>query len=277
MRESRWIVTLEDDANSYKEVRMMKKLVLSTALILIAGLCFAQDDEIVETVQKKAGTTVGLEVTLGFPIHQVHSPSPHDAFGSDTSSTNEDVTTTTATAIGMALLVDFGKRVGLALDMDFSVGSENFTSSGIDSSSNLSSSQSLFGANVLFGPVIFLHKSNSLTVPLAIGVSAYYRSFNQWTPLFEGNGTWVKTSDIQVGPGFYLGVNYHFNEIIYIFTRVNVAIDIYRLHKEIKKASSSDHNEVSFGWGVKPTLGAGITFSKKNKAAPTSYSRALNR
>ena len=236
----------------------MKKLVLLMALILAAGLCFAQDDGEEAAAQPKP-ETFDLEITIGVPIHWTNSPTPHNFI---TTQYDEDKTVTANTAIGVALLFNFGRKIGFTLDFDFFFGSDVMGHSPTDSYSN-----TLFGVNALLGPVIYLYNGNFLRIPLALGVHVYYWSSDAWVNdnwLIGTPGAWHKTRDLQLGPGFYLGIQFHFNDHIYIFSRTNVALDLFRWHQLVLSDGSGvgKESEVEFaiGWQVKPTIGIGVKF-----------------
>ena len=221
----------------------MKKLVLLAALILIAGFCFAQDDAAAEDKPER----LDLEVTIGFPIHWTNSPTPH--VGS-----NVDKTVTADTSIGLSLIFNFSKKFGFTVDTDFFFGGQLMGISSTDSGYN-----SLFGANLLLGPVIYLYNGSFLRIPLALGVHMYYWSSDFWLPMGGAAGAWYKTRDLQFGPGAYLGIQFHFNDSLYIFSRTNVAIDVARWHQE-KGVNSDSEFEIAFSWIVKPAIGIGVKF-----------------
>ena len=233
----------------------MKKLVLLLALVLIAGLCFAQYDDEEEVAQPKRDK-VNLEVSIGVPVHWTTSPAPHKFFDDDP---DMDRTVTTSTSIGFALNLNFGQKVGLALDFDVFVGSDVMGHTGTDSYSS-----SLFGMNLLLGPVIYLYNGSFLRVPLAIGPHMYYWSSSNWTQYGTPGamGDWMKTKDLQFGLGLYLGIQFHFNNNLYMFSRTNVAIDFLRFHSVIAEEGDLDksHFKPEFGWMVKPALGVGVKF-----------------
>ena len=235
----------------------MKKLVLLlVAFILVAGFCFAQEEE--ETAPAKP-EKLDLEITIGVPIHWTNSLAPHKFYGT---AVDEDKTVTANTAIGIALLFNVNKKLGFTFDFDFFVGADVMGHTDTDSYSN-----TLFGANALLGPVIYLYNGSFLRIPLAIGLHAYYWSSDHWDGTMAGINTgnvWVKTTDLQLGLGISLGIQFHFNDSLYIFSRTNAAIDVFRLHKvsgndgtdEIKES----HAKMEIGWLVKPTIGVGVKF-----------------
>jgi len=246
----------------------MKKLfVLFAVLILAAGLCFAQEEEAPELPKPER---LDLEVTVGFPVHWTNAEHD-DGFYPFHDHLELDKTVTANTAIGAALLFNFGRKIGFTLDWDF------FYSARIAGFSNPNSDyNSMFGTNVLLGPVIYLYNSSFLRIPLAIGAHLYYYSDELWMPYLDmasaaapgPNGAWIKRKELQFGPGLYLGVQFHFNKSIYIFSRVNVAIDIFRWH-QVKwiiddngtpTDETKSHTEFAVSWGIKPTLGLGIKF-----------------
>jgi hypothetical protein len=233
---------------------MMKKLILLAALILVAGLCFAQD-EVADDASESGLELFDLEINVGVPIHWTNSPNDHSPAFQD-NAYNIDKTVTADTAIGLALLWNFSQKVGLTVDLDVFFGSSVMGISGNDSESN-----TLFGANALIGPIIYLYNGSFLRIPLALGAHLYYWSGDHWDPNATAAGAWVKTRDFQVGPGAYLGIQFHFNDNIYIFSRTNIALTIVRWHQEAGGGSSDSELDIlSLGWHVKPTIGVGVKF-----------------
>jgi hypothetical protein len=232
------------------EEKMMKKLILLLAvLILAAGLCFAQEEAAAEDASAEAKPEFfDLEVTVGVPIHWTNSPNDH--VGVDI-----DKTVTADTAIGIGLLWNFSQKFGLTVDMDVFFGSSVMGRSGDSSDSN-----TLFGANALIGPVIYLYNGSFLRIPLALGAHLYYWSGDHWDETGT-SGNWLKYRDFQVGPGAYLGIQFHFNDNIYIFSRTNVAVMVFRWHEGATGGGSDSEVDVPIlGWHVKPSLGIGIKF-----------------
>ncbi|MCL1813725.1 MAG: hypothetical protein FWG29_09420, partial [Treponema sp.] len=165
-----------------------------------------------------------------------------------------------------SMIFNFTRKIGLTLDADFFFGSDVMGNSPTDSYSN-----SLLGANVLLGPVIYLYSGQFLRIPLAFGVHAYYWSAEHWIPVaFTGIGTpggWFKVRDLQFGPGISLGIQFHFTNTLYIFSRTNVNIDIFRWHTASWYDGYNDKDSVSeteffksVSWSVKPAIGLGIKF-----------------
>ena len=236
----------------------MKKLVLLCTLILVAGVCFAQNGEAASDLPRP--NFFNLELTVGVPIHWTNSPSEHEFFDN----AFKDRTVTANTAFGVALLFNFGNKFGLTLDGDFFFGTDVMGASRTSAFSN-----SLFGANVFLGPVFYLYSSSFLRVPLAIGGHFSYWSSSNYYPAGFDFGTpqteqTVFMSDIQMGPGAYIGMQFHFNSNLYMFSRTNVALTVYRIHKVEGNVGTTNfpgtHKEVEIGWIVKPTLGLGIKF-----------------
>ncbi|GHV86083.1 hypothetical protein AGMMS50230_16910 [Spirochaetia bacterium] len=226
----------------------MKKLLLLAALILVVGLCFAQDNG-EEAAAPAKPERLDLELSAGFPVHWTNIADKHQGL--------DEREVTANTALGVSLLFNFSRKFGLTLDTDFFYGGEVAGLSGSSSQSG-----SLFGANVLLGAVIYLYNGSFLRIPLAIGGHMYYYSEDLWIPDLGGpQANWVKTRDLQVGPGASLGVQFHFNDSIYIFSRTNVAVDIFRWHtaKGVGVPSVSE-TELILGWEVKPSVGLGIKF-----------------
>ena len=237
----------------------MKKLILLVALILAAGLCFAQEDADEAPAKPPKPEFFDLEINIGVPVHWTNSPVDHK-FYSNVIDTDKVVTANTA--IGAALLFNFGRKIGLTLDADIFVGSDVMGHTTTDSYSN-----TLMGINALFGPVFYLYNGTLLRIPLAIGFHMYYWSSDSWQYIGVGGAgpgtanTWIKTSDFQIGPGAYLGIQFHFNRSLYIFSRTNVAVDLFRWHKVAYNATpEKKDSEVTFAWSVKPAIGVGIKF-----------------
>jgi len=262
---------------------MKKLIVLPVVLILIAGLCFAQNDENTAP-ERPAIERFDLEVHVGFPIHWTNAEHNQDFYYftlPDPDYKAEDKTVTANTAIGFSTVFNFGKKVGFTIDADFFYGAKlagfaNPTSDSI----------SMFGANALIGPVFYLYNGIFLRIPLAVGAHLYYFSDDFWVPHLAGfdkdkppsapppdtSGYWMNRRDFQMGPGISLGVQFHFSNSIYIFSRTNVSLDVFRWHKityvadyddgngDQKKQQSKSEMEFAISWSVKPTLGIGIKF-----------------
>ena len=233
----------------------MKKLVLLCTLILIAGVCFAQNGEAADDSPRP--NFFNLEITVGVPIHWTNSPDGHDNYGG----AFKDRTVTANTAFGVALLFNFGRKMGVTLDGDFFFGSDVMGASNTSAYSN-----SLFGANLFLGPVFYLYNSTFLRIPLAIGGHlAYWNSSSFYPDNFVFSAAaeqMVSVTDVQIGPGVSIGMQFHFNNNIYMFSRTNVAMPLYRWHtlNANNGAVSLGHAEFMLGWIVKPSLGLGIKF-----------------
>ena len=241
----------------------MKKFMLLLALILIASLCFAQydnDEGEEEFVQPKI-EKFDLELSFGMPIHWTNAPNDHQFW--QTGIFDTDKTVTSNTAFGLSMIFNFTRKIGLTLDVDFFFGSDVMGNSPTDSYSN-----TLLGANALLGPVIYLYSGIFLRIPLAFGVHFYYWGAEHWLPTEIKSGyAWFKIRDLQLGPGLYLGIQFHFNNNMYIFSRTNVNVDIFRRHEvwyqdstgaAEKKAETEFFKSIS--WSVKPAIGLGIKF-----------------
>jgi len=234
----------------------MKKFVLLMVLILAAGFCFAQDDAD-EAPPARAIEKIDLEITIGVPVHWTNSPTPHKDDYLGGSITGVDKRTTTNTAIGLALIYNVNKKWGLTIDTDFFVGTDLYGHSG---NANDSNSATLFSANILMGAVFYLYNGNFLRIPLAVGVHGYVWTNDYW---INGSGAdvWHKMRDIQFGPGFSLGVQFHFNNSLYIFSRTNIAVDIVRWSQIVKSGGSNSTLEFkAVSWAVKPTIGIAVKF-----------------
>ena len=238
----------------------MKKLALLLALFMIAGLCFAQEED--QDAADSGREKFALELSVGVPVHWTNSPIPHKFLGQ---TFDMDRTVTSNLAIGLALMWPGKKKIGFTIDTDFFFGADVMGHSPTDSYST-----GLFGANMLIAPVFYFYNGNFLRIPFAIGLHMYYWNSNHWIPngtgpgAPAGGGEWVRTNDFQAGPGLYLGIQFHFNPNLYIFTRTNVALDMFRWH-EFQYSDAADifnwsHVEFSFAWEIKPAIGLGIKF-----------------
>jgi len=249
----------------------MKKLfVLPMILFLAASVCFAQDDEVVKESKSEVPVIekFDLEIYAGFPVHWSNAKHGQDFYMFNPGYNMEDKSVTANTAIGVSMIFNINKKVGFNIDTDFFYGAKlagfaNPTSDYI----------SMFGANVLLGPVFYLYNGDFLRIPLTVGGHLYYFSDDLWMPtsLQATDGLWANRKDLQVGPGFSLGIQFHFSENIYIFSRTNVVMDLFRWHQinyiaddGTGSGTNTDYSksEIEFviGWGVKPVIGLGIKF-----------------
>jgi hypothetical protein len=243
-----------------------KLLLLLAVLILAGGMVFAQDEGGDAAPAEEKPELFDLEISAGFPVHWTNGE--HD--NAATSFLVEDKAVTANTALGVALLFNFTNKVGFTLDADFFFGGKL---AGISSPS--SDHNSLFGVNALLGPVIYIYNGSFLRVPLALGVHVYYFSDDLWIPQVNNptiGDVWLKRRDLQFGPGAYIGVQFHFNNNIYLFSRTTVAIDVLRWHQEkgryfdptpsVNALAEVDESEfeLAFGWEIKPAIGLGIKF-----------------
>jgi hypothetical protein len=246
----------------------MKKFVVLMVLILAAGLAFAQEEaaapgsegftpEAQQTAGEEKPGIFDLEINIGFPVHWTNAEQ-----GDDPSRLFENTIVSANTALGLALLFNFNRKMGFVLDTNFFFGSKM---EGISSSA--SDYNSLLGGNVLLGPVFHIYNGSSLRIPLAVGAHLYYFGEDMWVPAVSGpGGQWLRRQELQVGSGVYLGLQFHFNDNVYIFSRANFAIDILRWHKTkgiFEGAETDDSNtgvEFIFAWEVKPVIGIGVKF-----------------
>jgi len=277
----------------------MKKLfILLAVFILVSGLCFAQTANVAQPPANGGEVPAlpkpelfDLEVSVGFPVHWTNAEHDREFYAFYGQEYLQlDKTVTGNTSIGVSLLWNFSRKIGLTFDADFFYGGRlgGFSSSTSDSNQ-------MFGANALLGPVFFIYNGTFLRVPLAVGVHVYYFFDELWVPYLDptphptvagdqlaGDGFWIQRQDLQFGPGIYLGVQFHFNNNIYLFSRTNVSIDVYR-RNQIKWIIDEDltaypyppagtalsgnltdeaKSEMGFAisWNVKPALGLGIKF-----------------
>jgi len=254
----------------------MKKLfVLPLILFLVAGLCFAEVNE--QTSEIPVIEKFDLEIYAGFPVHWTNAKHDQGFYWFNPGYTMEDKSVTANTSIGLSMTFNFNKKIGLNLDADFFYGAK------LAGFSNPSSDYiSMFGMNFLMGPMFYLYNSNFLRIPLTVGSHFYYYSDDLWMPDLIGYdplnpishssaGFWANRRDFQFGPVISLGIQFHFNENIYIFSRTNVSVDLFRWHQinyiaddgtgsGTNKAQTKAEAEFAVSWGVKPVLGIGIKF-----------------
>jgi len=254
---------------------MKKLIVLPMILILAAGICFAQANTSVSELP--AIERFDLEISAGFPVHWTNAKHGQDFYWFNPDYVMEDKSVTANTAIGFSMNINFNRKIGINFDTDFFYGAK------IAGFSNPTSDYiSMFGANVFTGPVFYLYSGNFLRIPLALGLHMYYFSDDLWMPNLAGYdpqnpttqntaGYWVNRRDFQLGPGITLGVQFHFSENIYIFSRTNIVLDLFRWHQidyiaddgsgsGTNTADSKSESEFVISWGIKPVLGIGIKY-----------------
>ncbi|MCL2185234.1 MAG: hypothetical protein FWB86_05185 [Treponema sp.] len=225
----------------------------------------AQNEVEAEDEKKRPIELFNLEVSMGFPVHWTNGL--HLDWFPQNDIQWEDKTVTANTAIGLALVFNFTRTFGLSLDLDLFFGGRL-----AGFSSPTSDYNSLFGANVFLGPLFYLYNNDILRIPLQVGVHMYYFSDDIWLPdLSAGNaGAWMYRSDMQVGLSLSLGIQFHFDKNIYMFSKTNVSVDALRIHTIRWVTSSSgspefeekSHTDIllDINWGVKPSFGLGIKF-----------------
>jgi len=247
---------------------MKKVLILLTALVVFSGFVFAQESDeplvfvsgVIPNQDNSAAPRTepknerfNAEIGIGFPIHLtngLHNDALEVPY--------EDKTVTANTSIGIGLTVNFTRIIGLTLEADFSHSSK-LTGFATPTSDYVG----LTGANVLLGPVFYLFNNNLFKVPLAVGVHMYYFSDDIWAPtLDDSSGAWISSRDLQFGAGFTLGLQFHFANGVYIFSRTNVIFDFVRIHSingppPFKTEPCID---ALVSWNVKPALGIGVRF-----------------
>jgi hypothetical protein len=230
---------------------MKKLLILLGVLILVSGISFALEET----------GNFEVELSLGFPVHW--SNGLHDAsFYSNNPVYQPDKTVTANTSIGLGFVYNLNRRIGITLDTDFFFGARLSGFAYPTSDYN-----SIFGGNAFLGMIVYLYNGNALKIPLGIGAHFYYFADEIWLPESDAlgsDGDWITRHDFQLGPALNLGIQYHFNNKLYVFSRTNVALDAFRLHT-IKgavgsKYVSENHKDVALNWMVKPSLGLGIKF-----------------
>jgi hypothetical protein len=254
---------------------MKKLIVLPMILFLAAGLCFAEVNDSASRNQRTE--KFDLEIYAGFPVHWTNARHDQGFYWFNPDYIMEDKSVTANTAIGLSMIYNFNKYIGLNMDTDFFYGAK------LAGFSKPSSDYiSMFGTNIVIGPVFYLYNNNVLRIPLTIGSHFYFYSDDLWMPDLIGYdpqnpssqstaGFWANRRDFQLGPVISLGLQYHFNESIYIFSRTSVNVDFFRWHQISYIADDGTGNgtytaqiktetEIAVAWGVKPVLGIGIKF-----------------
>jgi hypothetical protein len=230
---------------------MKKLLILFGVLILVSGIGFALEET----------GNFEVELNFGFPVHW--SNGLHDnSFYTKNPVYQPDKTVTANTSIGLGFVYNLNRRIGFTLDTDFFFGARLSGYANPTSDYN-----SIFGGNAFFGILVNLYNSNVLKIPLGIGAHFIYFADEIWLPesdVLGSDGDWISRHDFQLGPALNLGIQYHFNRNLYIFSRTTAALDIFRLHL-IKGAVGSEyvyenHKDAALNWMVKPSLGLGIKF-----------------
>jgi len=257
----------------------MKKLfVLFVVLILAVGVAFAQEEDnfyengftptpAQELPRERPIEFFNFEISIGFPIHwtnSIHNDEFYELINMRSGDQMmEDKTVTANTSIGIGLVFNFTRVVGLSLDMDFFYGAKL-----AGFAAPTSDYIGLSGANIFLGPVFYVFNNNILRVPVGVGFHLYYFTDDLWVPqIDDGEGRWLNRHDLQFGPAVSLAVQFHFSRDIYIFSRTSVAIDLFRTHS-IKWYDGSDYydethshfSDISINWLVKPSIGLGIKY-----------------
>ncbi|MCL2441363.1 MAG: hypothetical protein FWD14_06450 [Treponema sp.] len=253
---------------------MKKLLILLVVLSLMGGFAFAQEENGEPEKRERKIELFNFEIGVGFPIHWTNGLH-NDRFYTfnPQESRMEDKTVTSNTSVGIGLVFNFTRTLGLALDADMFYGAKLAGFSAPTSDYN-----SLFGANVIMGPVFYLFNNNMFRIPLTIGGHMYYFSEDLWVTDLQ-SGTWIKRTDLQVGAALGLGVQFHFDKSIYMFTRTNVMINFFRVHtmdwynpgipdgsggylpgEEPRYESKTCRDIMDISWGVRPVFGIGIKY-----------------
>ena len=253
---------------------MKKLIVLPIVFIMAACICFAQTNT---SATERKIEKFDLEISAGFPIHWTNAMHSQDFYWFNPGYGMEDKSVTADTSIGFSMNYNFNRKIGLNLDTDFFFGGK------ISGFSNPTSDYiSMFGSNILFGPVFYLYNSNYLRIPMTLGFHMYFFSDDLWMPNLVGfnpqnpttqntDGYWMNRKELQMGPGITLGVQFHFSDSIYIFSRTNIVLDFFRWHQidyiaddgsgaGTNIGQSKAETETVLSWGIKPVIGIGIKF-----------------
>jgi hypothetical protein len=230
----------------------MKKLLVILTMLTLAVSLFAQEEGEAAPATGRTKKEFDLEITGGVPVHW--TASRHGGL--------EDKTVTATVSVGLGLVFNGKKqKAGFTIDADLALG-QSLYGDPVQSSGFTG----LASANVLLGPVFYIYNGSFLRIPLAFGLHYYYYNNDVWVRNGLGgtlNEFW-NLSDHQGGLGTYIGVQFHFNENLYIVARTNINIDFVRYHieKEYAGAATNAHTgfELALAWSVKPTIGLGIKF-----------------
>jgi len=247
----------------------MKKLfILLVVFILAASFVYAQefDDEDAEVSGEREIEFLNLEISLGFPVHWsngLHDDEFYQIINLATGSNMMDDKSITAnTSFGVGLNFNISKSFAVSIDMDIFFGAKL-----AGFASPTSDYNSIFGINAFVGPTFYLYNNNVLRIPLSVGAHMYYFTDDLWVPEISTQSAWMNRSDLQFGPALSLGIQFHFDNGIYMFTRTQVAIDLVRVHKiewlnvTVNEYESNECTDImSINWGIKPVFGLGIKF-----------------
>jgi len=257
----------------------MKRLsIFLVLLILTVGFVFAQTEQEQQIAvaqeedggRKRSIELFNLEVGIGFPVHWTNGRHTEDFYQVNQptlSYTLEDKFITANAAFSLATVFNFTRIIGLAIEIDLFYGAK------IAGFSNPSSDyNSLFGFNAFLGPVFYLVNNNTFRIPLSVGFHMYYFSDDLWVSDYypagsPSDGAWFNRKDMQFGPALAIGLQFHFNKGVYMFSKVQFSIDFIRIHKvntdnltdmAISERSHTDLVKNSINWGIRPSVGIGI-------------------
>jgi len=237
-------------------MRKVSVLVL-VMFVLAAGAALAQE---------AIDSFFDFEVNIGFPVHWsnggINNKGQSLAFYKDMGIEAYDKTVTANTSIGIAATFNFTPKMGVIIDADIFYGAQLTGIGGIDDSNEGTDTAyhtALFGFNVYLGPQFYLYNKGNLRIPLSIGPHVYFFTDDTWS----SNG--FKVTEFQLGLALGLGVQFHFDSNLYIFSRTNVAFDFFRMTTVIPrsgtdKGKSFSNIGIGLSWLVKPSLGVGVKF-----------------
>ncbi|MCL2197230.1 MAG: hypothetical protein FWB77_06400 [Treponema sp.] len=217
-----------------------------------------------EEETKRAIEILNVEISMNFPVHWsngLHDDSFYQVINEATGANMmEDKSVTANTSIGIGINLNITKSFGIALNMDI------FYAAKIGGfSSPTSDYNSIFGINAFFGPVFYLFNNGTFRIPLAVGAHMYYFNDDLWVPEIGLSGAWMNRSEMQFGPAVSIGVQFHFNTGIYLFTRTQIAIDLIRIHS-LDWYNGTDYEQLNctdimnVNWAIKPVFGIGIKY-----------------
>jgi hypothetical protein len=249
-----------------KEMRKISILML-VMFVLATGAALAQE---------AIDSFFDFEVNVGFPVHWSNGRMKvADDIGKSKAywmvealQDAYDKTVTASTSIGLAATFNFSPKMAVMIDADFFYGAQ-LTGIGGGLTDSSAYHNALFGFDIFIGPQFYLYNKGQLRIPLFIGPHLYFFAGDQWN-----DASPYKVTDFQAGLALGLGVQFHFDKNIYIFSRTNVAFDFFRMvsienrlddtnpdtGEAVPAGTVSRNTGAALGWLVKPSIGVGIKF-----------------
>ena len=253
---------------------MKKLLVLLAALLLVAGVAFAQEEEL---VAERFNEFFAIELGMGFPFHWTNDWHTEWWYGVENSigpQKGEIKVLTSNVAFDIGMVFNFSRFFGLAINFDVFYGGKNQNfigdTAGYEYWRHIAYNSS-FGLNAFIGPRIYLYNDRVLRIPFGFGAHLYY--FVEDLSIINGVSVsdsepiegFLNITDVQLGPALTLSIQFHFNQSIYIFSGFTFSVDMFRWHHEVGTgfdgATTADYFDPRrFHWGLKPQIGVGLKF-----------------